>query len=88
MPTKAELLQELESLKVELANVETVKDLHTSDYITHITEHRLFVEQQQEHIEFLVKQIYNLNLACRFLLSVVTMLTGSIIGYVIYKVME
>jgi hypothetical protein len=88
MPTKAELLQQLESLKVELANVETVKDLQTTDYITHVTEHRLFVEQQQEHVELLVKQLYGLNLACRFLLSITTMLTGSIIGYVIYKVME
>jgi len=88
MPTKAELLQQLESLKVELANVETVKDLQTTDYITHITEHRLFVDQQQEHVELLVKQLYGLTLTCRFLLSITTMLTGSIIGYVIYKVME
>lgn len=88
MPTKAELVQEIESLKVELCNIETLKDLQTTDYTTHINEHRLFVEQQQEYIEQLAQQIYSLNLACKFLLSITTMLTGSIIGYVIYKVME
>ena len=86
MPTKAELAQELESLKVELCNLETLKDLQTIDYTTHVNEHRLFVEQQQEHVELLVNQIYSLNLACKFLLSVTTMLIGSIIGYIIYTV--
>ena len=88
MSTKAELVQEIESLKVELCNIETLKDLQTTDYTTHVNEHRLFVEQQQEYIEQLAQQIYSLNLACKFLLSVTSMLTGSISGYVIYKVME
>lgn len=88
MPTKAELVQEIESLKVELCNIETLKDLQTTDYTTHVNEHRLFVEQQQEYIEQLAQQIYSLNLACKFLLSITTMLIGSIIGYVIYTVME
>lgn len=86
MPTKVELVQEIESLKVELCNIKTLKDLQSVDYTTHVNEHRVFVEQQQQYIEQLAQQIYSLNLACKFLLSITTMLIGSIIGYIIYTV--
>lgn len=87
MPTKVELMETIDDLKSQLLIIEELKNNQTKEYIIHVEEHTKYIDGLNEDMEKLSKHIFSLTLTCKFLLSVTTMLIGSIIGYVIYQLL-